>query len=141
MNIFNLPLEEAEKEIEEMIKSVPREQLIQDLKECGLMNKQDKKEIMNLIKYKKMLGGRRMSLEKAIKELKNICAFKEEIEALNVVLSELDRLQKSEEDLMIKAGKIACEMSLKLDERYNKGYQDGFKQAKFDCEMDKLDGR
>lgn len=24
------------------------------------MNKQDKKEIMNLIKYKKMLGGRRM---------------------------------------------------------------------------------
>ena len=28
-----------------------------------------------------------------------------------------------------------------LDERYNKGYQDGFKQAKFDCEMDKLDGR
>ena len=28
-----------------------------------------------------------------------------------------------------------------LDEKYNKGYQDGFKQAKFDCEMDKLDGR
>jgi hypothetical protein len=28
-----------------------------------------------------------------------------------------------------------------LDERYNKGYQDGYKQAKFDCEMDKLDGR
>lgn len=28
-----------------------------------------------------------------------------------------------------------------LDERYNKGYQDGFKQAKFDCKMDKLDGR
>ena len=28
-----------------------------------------------------------------------------------------------------------------LDERYQKGYQDGFKQAKFDCEMDKLDGR
>lgn len=26
-----------------------------------------------------------------------------------------------------------------LDERYQKGYQDGFKQAKFDCEMDKLD--
>ena len=54
MNIFNLPLEEAEKEIHKMIYSVPREQLIQDLKECGLMNKQDKKEIMNLIKYKKM---------------------------------------------------------------------------------------
>ena len=28
-----------------------------------------------------------------------------------------------------------------LDTRYNKGYQDGFKQVKFDCEMDKLDGR
>ena len=29
------------------------------------MNNQDKKEIMNLIKYKKMLGGRRMKLEEA----------------------------------------------------------------------------
>ena len=57
------------------------------------------------------------------------------------MLAELERLQKSEEDLMKKTGKITCEMSLKLDERYNKGYQDGFKQAKFDCEMDKLDGR
>jgi hypothetical protein len=28
-----------------------------------------------------------------------------------------------------------------LNTMYNKGYQDGFKQAKFDCEMDKLDGR
>lgn len=28
-----------------------------------------------------------------------------------------------------------------LDTRYNKGYQDGFKQAKFEVEMDKLDGR
>ena len=37
---------------------------------------------------------------------------------------------------------IAIDTVLKeLDERYNKGYQDGFKQAKFDCEMDKLDGR
>ncbi len=25
-----------------------------------------------------------------------------------------------------------------LDERYNKGYQDGFKQAKFEVEMDKI---
>ena len=32
------------------------------------MNKQDKKEIMNLIKYKKMLGGRRME-NKQTKEL------------------------------------------------------------------------
>ena len=28
-----------------------------------------------------------------------------------------------------------------LDERYQKGYQDGFKQAKYEVEMDKLDGR
>ena len=28
-----------------------------------------------------------------------------------------------------------------LDTRYSKGYQDGFKQAKFEVEMDKLDGR
>ena len=34
------------------------------------MNKQDKKEIMNLIKYKKMLGGRRMELNEAIEFLK-----------------------------------------------------------------------
>lgn len=66
---------------------------------------------------------------------------KEDYEAIDTVLSALERLQKSEEDLMKKTGKITCEMSLKLDERYNKGYQDGFKQAKFDCEMDKLDGR
>jgi hypothetical protein len=33
------------------------------------MNKQDKKEIMNLIKYKKMLGGRRMEeVEKVYQE-------------------------------------------------------------------------
>lgn len=89
------------------------------------MNKQDKKEIMNLIKYKKMLGGRRMSLEKmSIDEaeiwlgqvVKGGLADKETIKAINVVLDGLDI-------------------------RYNKGYQDGFKQAKFDCEMDKLDGR
>ena len=27
-----------------------------------------------------------------------------------------------------------------FNEGYKKGYKDGFKQAKFDCEMDKLDG-
>ena len=87
------------------------------------MNKQDKKEIMNLIKYKKMLGGRRMNLEEAkikLQELVEIGTnlYSDDIwqEAVSTVLSA-------------------------LDERYNKGYQDGFKQAKFDCEMDKLDGR
>ena len=33
------------------------------------MNKQDKKEIMSLIKYKKMLGGRRMKFSEAMKLL------------------------------------------------------------------------
>lgn len=37
---------------------------------------------------------------------------------------------------------IAIDTVLKaLDERYNKGYADGYERAKFDCEMDKLDGR
>ena len=43
--------------------------------------------------------------------------------AIEIVLTEIDGLNK---------------MAM---ERYDKGYQDGFKQAKFDCEMDKLDGR
>jgi hypothetical protein len=108
------------------------------------MNKQDKKEIMNLIKYKKMLGGRRMKLEEAIervKDLKEDCETsvyynvqlsddRSEAVALEVVLNELGRLTQENKEL-----------KQALDERYNKGYQDGFKQAKFDCEMDKLDGR
>ena len=112
------------------------------------MNNQDKKEIMNLIKYKKMLGGRRMKLEEAKIKLQELIEIGTNLysdnvrqEVVSIVLAELERLQKSEEDLMKKTGKITCQMSLKLDERYNKGYQDGFKQAKFDCEMDKLDGR
>ena len=36
---------------------------------------------------------------------------------------------------------VLAEMNKIAIERYDKGYQDGFKQAKFDCEMDKLDGR
>jgi len=67
-----------------------------------------------------------MNLEKAIKVLKNQYCMttnhvlddnnKELKEAITTVLSELEN-------------------------RYYKGYQNGFKQAKFDCEMDKLDGR
>jgi hypothetical protein len=72
-------------------------------------------------------GGRRMNLEKAIKELKELketikTAFWNERYIYKKIISI---------DLLLSA----------LDERYNKGYQDGFKQAKFDCEMDKLDGR
>ena len=96
------------------------------------MNKQDKKEIMNLIKYKKMLGDRRMNLEKAIKRLKPF-------------INDCDNNCPSETCggcyicyYEVQAIKAIIEA---LDERYNKGYQDGFKQAKFDCEMDKLDGR
>ena len=68
-----------------------------------------------------------MNLEKAIKELKELketikTAFWNERYIYKKVISI---------DTVLKA----------LDERYNKGYQDGFKQAKFDCEMDKLDGR
>lgn len=50
--------------------------------------------------------------------------------------------EKSDFDEFCEGQCIAIDIILKaLDERYNKGYQDGFKQAKFDCEMDKLDGR
>lgn len=48
------------------------------------------------------------------------------------------------EDLTYNVNKLAQEtdkLKEELKARYQKGYQDGFKQAKFDCEMDKLDGR
>ena len=133
------------------------------------MNKQDKKEIMNLIKYKKMLGGRRMNLEKAIDILENVIAdevigiycleIQKEVEcskncenedcflqqAIDTVLKELHTLQINYKLLEEKFDGSAEEKVDKLTEelktRYQKGYQDGFKQAKFDCEMDKLDGR
>ena len=36
MNIFNLPIEEAGKEIDKILNIIPKERLIQELKECGL---------------------------------------------------------------------------------------------------------
>ena len=36
MNIFALSTEEAEKEIEKMLNSFTKEQLVKELKECGL---------------------------------------------------------------------------------------------------------
>lgn len=70
-----------------------------------------------------------MNLEEAIKKLKKfdctLCPF---------IACEQCEINNSEV-IAIKTVLTA------LDERYQKGYQDGFKQAKFDCEMDKLDGR
>ena len=65
--------------------------------------------------------------------------------AIDTVLKELHTLQMNYKLLEDKFDGSAEEKVDKLTEeletRYNKGYQDGFKQAKFDCEMDKLDGR
>ena len=36
---------------------------------------------------------------------------------------------------------VLAELDIRYVKGYQEGYQDGFKQAKFDCEMDKLDGR
>lgn len=82
------------------------------------MNKQDKKEIMNLIKYKKMLGGRRMELSEAIELLKTVrgneyVATSDYENALNTVLTA-------------------------LDERYNKGYQDGYNQGYLAGAMERI---
>jgi hypothetical protein len=51
------------------------------------MNKQDKKEIMNLIKYKKMLGGRRME-NKQTKELLKLIQENPELPLVFLVYSE-----------------------------------------------------
>ena len=66
-----------------------------------------------------------MNLEEAIEWLKEYAEW-------------VNRLNTQNPDTM----GVAIDTVLKaLNERYTKGYQDGFKQAKFDCEMDKLDGR
>ena len=84
-----------------------------------------------------------MNLEEAIKVLKKIRERCENhiktLEENNAILKRtgLDEVLKER-----RAEFEAIDTVLKaLDERYQKGYQDGFKQAKFDCEMDKLDGR
>lgn len=93
------------------------------------MNKQDKKEIMNLIKYKKMLGGRRMNLEKAIKLLKSLKSSR----WFEYAGDRGKKILSDEEDNAIDTVLTA------LDERYNKGYQDGFKQAKSELKQVKSD--
>lgn len=62
----------------------------------------------------------------------------EAIEWLKEYAEWVDRLNTQNPDTM---GVAINTVLTALDERYNKGYQDGFKQAKFDCEMDKLNGR
>lgn len=83
-----------------------------------------------------------MNLEEAIKIIKNLKSLRwfsyagdrgkkmlsdEEDNAIDTVLRSYNAILTNhnalEED---------------MDKQYNKGYQDGFKQAKFDCEMDKL---
>ena len=66
-----------------------------------------------------------MNLEEAIEYLKDYADW-------------VNGMNPSYHDTM--SGAISIVLS-ELDERYTKGYQDGFKQAKFDCEMDKLHGR
>lgn len=81
-----------------------------------------------------------MELEKAIEILKEI----RDVAKQNVTYIENNKLEVFL-DINYKRNKEDFEavntVLTALDERYNKGYQDGFKQAKFDCEMDKLDGR
>ena len=65
------------------------------------MNKQDKKEIMNLIKYKKMLGGRRMkeiSLREGLTLLKD--AYCEDLYKL-FAEEDIDEIVAETEELKI----------------------------------------
>lgn len=71
-----------------------------------------------------------MNLEKAIKICKK--AFPKD-------LIKGENMWHGYEDDELIILKEAVETILnELNTRYNKGYQDGVKQAKFDCEMDKL---
>ena len=89
-----------------------------------------------------------MNLEKAIKELKTFANLDEDKElklAIDRVLLTI-RQQEHYINYLEQDNKSYKETIEKIDylrekEIYQKGYQDGFKQAKFDCEMDKLDGR
>ena len=76
-----------------------------------------------------------MSIEKAIKEVKELLKHKNDYDyAFGTQIYRpyaMGREDYEPIEVILTA----------LDEKYNKGYQDGFKQAKFDCEMDKLDGR
>lgn len=78
-----------------------------------------------------------MELEKAIEILKEI----RDVAKQNVTYIENNKLEVFL-DINYKRNKEDFEavntVLSALDERYNKGYQDGFKQAKFDYEMDKL---
>ena len=68
-----------------------------------------------------------MELNKAIQELSDMCDIvrcgdyysleNDDIEAIDTVLTELDKLQKAKEE---------------LNTSYNKGYQDGFQSVRYD---------
>lgn len=87
-----------------------------------------------------------MNLEKAIKIVESIknstwflCSSRtrrkilseEEQQAIDTVLNELNRLKEETDNLR----KELVDISSKS---FQEGYQDGFEQAKFHCEMDKL---
>lgn len=105
-----------------------------------------------------------MNLEEAIKKLERFdctnCPFvaceqceinNSDVIAINTVLKELEILKKEndtlwEENIKLKQLNIAYKLrindfAIDIHKAHAEGYQDGFKQAKFDCEMDKLDGR
>ena len=84
-----------------------------------------------------------MNLEESIELLKSVrgneyVATSDYESALGTVLSEIDRLKVE----LRNAGKVIEEYINKPSEAstdlWQRGYQEGFKQAKFDCEMDKL---
>ena len=70
---------------------------------------------------------------------------RKDIEVIDTVLKELHTLQMNykllEEKFDGSAEEKVDKLTTALDERYQKGYRDGFIQAKYECYTDKLDGR
>jgi hypothetical protein len=99
-----------------------------------------------------------MELNKAIQELSDMCDIvrcgdyysleNDDIEAIDTVLNELQILKKEndtlwEENIKLKQLNIAYKLrindfAIDIHKAHAEGYQDGFKQAKFEVEMDKL---
>ena len=110
------------------------------------MKLEEAKEILLNVIADEVIGIYCLEIQKEVECSKNCenedCFLQQ---AIDTVLKELHTLQMNYKLLEEKFDGSAEEKVDKLTEEletiYNKGYQDGFKQAKFDCEMDKLDGR